>query len=129
MTLIDSATPAVLADDGMSPDEQRKHDALHAHRALGLLIARVPLDMPIGEWCIRAGGIECLANPKWNATDDEIRDFMRRLAKAVDMEYAERRHSNTQNMVAATGEIEGVHVRLWQLVKPCTCSCHSAVTE
>lgn len=124
MTAIDDTTQTDL-----TADEESRLDLLDAYRALNELIGRVPLDIRIADWRIQRDGIDCMANPPYRATDDEIRAIMRRLATATRLEYAEKRHNDTQNMVMATGEIDGVAVRFWQLVKPCTCPCHAAVTS
>jgi len=128
------------ADDStrtdLTPDEDKRLTLLDAHAALGALIGRVPMDIPIADWRIQYDGLDCMVNPPWNATDDDTRALVRRLAKAVGLEFVEKRHNDTQNMVAATGTVAAptsgaeFPVRFWQLVKPCQCGCHhSAVTE
>lgn len=119
MTAIDDTTSQLTAD------EQTRLALLDAYRALNELIGRVPLDIGIADWRIQHDGINCMANPPWRATDDEIRALMRRLADATRLEYAEKRHDDRQNMVTASGEIDGIAVKFWQLVKPCTCYCHA----
>jgi hypothetical protein len=119
----------------LTADEQKRLALLDAHAALGVLIGRVPMDIPIADWRIQRDGLDCMVNPPWNATDDETRALVRRLAKVVGFEFSERRHNDIQNMVMATGVITTptgaeVPARFWQLVKPCACGCHhSAVTE
>ena len=132
MTFSDDTTPRT----DLTPDEQKRLALLDAHAALGVLIGRVPMDLPIADWRIQDRGLDCMANPPYKATDDDIRALMRRLAKATGMEFAERRHNDNQNMVMATGTVAApasgaeVPVRFWQLVAPCQCGCHhSAVTE
>lgn len=131
----------MTADDttrtDLTPDEQERLSLLDAHAALGVLIGRVPMDLPIASWRIEYGTrLDCMANPPYKATDDDIRALMRRLAKATGLTFAEKRHDDRQNMVMATGTVAApasgaeISVRFWQLVKPCACGCHhSAVTE
>jgi len=128
------------ADDStrtdLTPDEDKRLTLLDAHAALGALIGRVPMDISIASWRIEYGAIDALVNPPWNATDDDKRAILRRLAKAVGLEFVETPRSDGQNMVTATGTVAAptsgaeFPVRFWQLVKPCQCDCHhSAVTE
>lgn len=126
MTAIDETTTAEL-----SAEQQQRLALLDAYRALNEMIGRVPLDIRIDQWRLQHTGIEALVSPPWNATDDETRDIVRRLAEAARLEYAEKRHSDAQNMVTASGTIYGIPVKFWQLVKPCPCPCpcHSAVTS
>jgi hypothetical protein len=130
----------VTADDttrtDLTPDETKRLALLDAHAALGLLIGRVPMDLPVADWRIQDTGLDCMVSHPYKATDDDVRTLVRRLAKATGLEYSERRHNDSQNMVMATGTVAApasgaeVPVRFWQLVKPCQCGCHhSAVTE
>lgn len=130
----------MTADDttrtDLTPAEQKRLTVLDAHAALGALIGRVPMDINIASWRIEYGALNMLVSPPWNATDDDKRALLRRLAKAADLEFAETPRDDGQNMIAANGTAAApasgteFPVKFWQLVKPCQCGCHhSAVTE
>jgi hypothetical protein len=129
-----------FADDStrtnLTADEEKRLSLLDAHAALGALIGRVPMDIRIASWRIENGHIDALVSPGWEATDDDTRAILRRLAKDADLTFAETPRNDGQNLVAATGiataPASGAEfpVKFWQLVKPCQCGCHhSAVTE
>lgn len=129
-------TPDDSTRTDLTRDEEKRLSLLDAHAALGALIGRVPMDINIASWRIEYDTLNMLVSPPWNATDDDTRALLRRLAKAAGLEYAETPRDDGQNLVAATGTViapaSGTEfpVKFWQLVKPCTCGCHhSAVTE
>lgn len=132
MTLIDGRIPASLDTDGMTPDEKRRHEQLRAHRALMLLMERVPLQLPFTNWTIADYPTHIAAMySKSRKGAPEARSAMRRLVKALGdgWELAVKIHDASNEKITVVGEIEGVRCELWVLVDRCTCDCHSAVTE
>lgn len=127
MTAIElhNTLPAVPAEQ--SPDDKRRNDDLRAHRAMGLLMHVIPLNMPFTSWRIDSTGIEALYNiHAHNVSNDQAHVDMRRLAKGLDgFEYTSRPHGNGKDKVSAIGSIGGVRVDLWVLLDPCTCHCHT----
>jgi hypothetical protein len=115
----------------MTPDEKRQHEALQAHRALGLLMHMIPVNLPFAQWSIDSRGIEAMYNVHAHkVSNDQARTDMRRLGREFDgFVYAERAHNAGMNKVSIVGSIVGVRVELWVLLEACTCGCHSAVTE
>lgn len=125
MTLIDGRIPANLDTDGMTPDEKRQHEQLRAHRALLLLMERVPLQLPIASWTIDSRGIEAMYNQHRKGTP-KPRSAMRQLVKALGdgWTHTVRTHDPKHDKINVVGEIEGVRCELWVLVEHCTCDCH-----
>lgn len=113
-----------LDRDGMDADERRQFETLRAHRAMGLLMQRVPLGTKIGDWVIRAGCIEALVGGV--KTDHEKRAAVMRLAEQFGFEYREDRRDDGLLMVTASGTYADAHAKFWQLVKPCGCGCDGA---
>ncbi|HEU5429591.1 MAG TPA: hypothetical protein VFU74_22110 [Actinocrinis sp.] len=124
------STPTLSAGldaDGMTADERRQYETRQAVRALGLLLQMIPADVQVFEWRILHDyTIEVM--PHHLGTDHEKRFLIRRLANTLPgFEFVERPHSATLNHTAAAGTVGGVEVRLWFLLKPCTCQCHGSV--
>jgi hypothetical protein len=130
------STPDDSIRTDLTRDEEKRLSLLDAHAALGALIGRVPMDINIASWRIEYGRLDMLVSPPWNATDDDTRALLRRLAKAAGLEFSETPRDDGQNLVAATGTAAApasdaeFPVKFWQLVKPCACGGHhSAVAE
>lgn len=121
MTLLDTRIPAGLDADGMTADERRQFEQLRAHRALGLIMQRVQLNIPVFDWLIRANAIEIMIGGL--LSDHEKRARIMLLAEQFGFEYTETKHGASQNMVAASGIYGETPVRFWQLVAPCSCGC------
>jgi hypothetical protein len=129
VSILDAILPDGLDADGMTPDEKRQHDAFIAHRALGLLMQRIPVDVPITRWSIEGFDIEAELNDL-PFTKAQVRSTMRRAAKALGFEYTARPFSTERDKISVIGSVDGVtRCEIWVLVDPCVCSCHSAVTE
>lgn len=130
-------TPDDNTRTDLTPNEGKRLSLLDAHAALGALIGRVPMDIDIASWRIEYGSsLDALVNTPWDATDDDKRAVLRRLAKAAGLKFGETPRDDGQNMIAATGTVAApasgaeFPVRFWQLVRPCTCGCHhTAVAE
>lgn len=121
MTALDTRTPVRLDADGMSPDERRQFETLRAHRALGLIVRRVPIGIKLGDLTIRDGCLDMLVGGV--RSDHEKRAVVMMLAEQFGFEYTERDHGQGQNKVAATGVYAETSAMFWQLVKPCDCGC------
>ena len=133
MTVLDTRIPAGLDTDGMTPDERRQYETLQAHRALGLLMQRVPISTHLWRWSICPGihgdanntiGIEATigTTPNGHAARADIM----KLAEQFGLAYAEKPHGNGKNIVTATGFYAGVAVRFFDLVQACACGCEAA---
>lgn len=120
MSLLDTRIPAGLDENGMDPDERRQFNTLQAHRALGLIMQRVPIGFRVFDWLIRDGGIEIMLSAD---SDHAKRAMVMALGEQFGFEYVENRHGSSQNMVSASGFYSGVSVKFWQLVSPCSCGC------
>lgn len=129
MTVLDTRIPAGLDSDGMTPDERRQFETLRAHRALGLLIQRVPVRYTMWRWSICAGvhgvtdrsiGVEVTLG---STTGHDARATLMGLAEQFGLDYAEKPHGNGDNIVTATGFYAGAPVRFLKLVEPCACGC------
>jgi hypothetical protein len=127
--VLDTTIPAGLDRDGMSRDERRQFETLRAHRALGLIMQRVPMWLPMWNWSIRIGvhgaadntiGIEGHFGSMPN--DHASRAALMGLAEQFGLEYAEKPHLS-ENIITATGMYAGVRVRFFDLVQPCLCGC------
>lgn len=125
--VLDTGIPAGLDSDGMTRDERRQFETLQAHRALGLIMQRVPMSIPMWSWTVCIGvhgatdnkiGIEgnLAAMPNGHAS----RAALMGLAEQFGLEYAEKPHLS-ENIVTASGFYAGVPVRFFDLVKPCLC--------
>lgn len=121
MSLLDTRIPAGLDENGMDPDERRQYEMLRAHRAMGLLMQRVPLGTKIGDWLIRGGHIEALVGAV--KTDHDKRAAVMLLAEQFGFEYREDRRDDGLLMVTASGTYADAPAKFWQLVKPCNCGC------
>lgn len=133
MTILDTRIPAGLDKNGMTPDEARQYQMLRAHRALGLLMQRVPINIPLWRWSVVSGvhsvtdrtiGIE--ANLGTMPNDHASRAAIMKLAEQFGFAYDEKPHLDDKNIVTATGTYADVHVRFFKLVKPCACGCEVA---
>lgn len=131
--VLDTRIPAGLNADGMTPDEARQYQTLRAHRALGLLMQRVPISIPFWRWSISAGihtaidntlGIEATLGdiPNGHAS----RAAVMGLSEQFGLDYVEKPHLNGKNIVSATGFYAGVPVKFYDLVEPCACGCGGA---
>ncbi len=122
--------PVGLDENGMDPDERRQYDALRAHRALGLLMQRVPLDIPMWRWSVCSGIVDSTDNTLGIdahlgelANDHASRAAIMKLAEQFGIDFTEKPHINGKNIVSAHGRYAGVPVRFWTLVAPCMCGC------
>jgi hypothetical protein len=121
MSLLDTRIPAGLDADGMTPDERRQFEMMRAHRAMGLVMARVPISTNLGDCTVRGGCVDILVGGL--RSDHDKRAKLMLLAEQFGFEYTEQHHVGDQNMVAATGTYAGAPVKFWQLVRPCSCGC------
>lgn len=130
MSLLDTRIPAGLDENGMDPDERRQYETLRAHRALGLIVQRVPLDIPMWRWAICSGivhntdntlGIDAHLGDMPN--DHASRASIMKLAEQLGLDFTEKPHLNGKNIVSARGRYAEVPVKIWTLVSPCTCGC------
>lgn len=133
MTAVASTIPAGLDADGMSPEERRQYEMLRAHRVMGLLMQRVPLDIPMTRWSVGDSllGFRVALVVEGSVgimpTDHASRAAVMKLAEQLNLTYSEEPHGDSRNIVSATGRYNGVHVKLFDLVKPCTCGCGGAL--
>lgn len=103
--------------------EQRQRDEeLRICQVLGSLMQRVPVMTRIGSWTILHHGIDVRLGG-YGSSDHQHRAHMMMLAEQFDLTYVEGEveHDPARNMVAATGNYEGVPVKFWRYVAPCTC--------
>lgn len=126
MTILDTRIPAGLDANGMSPDERRQYETLRAHRALGLLMQRIPVSASIGDWTIRGGRIEILTGGC--RTGHAARAKVLLLAEQFGLTYAEKPHINGRNHISASGVYAEASVEFWDLVEPCACEDCGGVT-
>lgn len=106
-------------------DEQRVLTAMAANYVIGTLITAIPADVRIVTWSIGTEGVRGQLQV-WPTDENQVRVNLRRLAAMFGLTYAEaaRRPGAVQVEVAAAGVIDGVSVRFWDFVAPCTCGCH-----
>lgn len=121
MTAIDERPVATAA-------ELRHQQTVRAHRVLGQLIERVPLDFPMWRWSVSTGitsavdltiGVEVNLNvmPNGHAS----RAAMMGLAEQFGLDYTEKSFTSDKNAITALGHIDEVPVKFFDLVAPCDC--------
>jgi len=108
--------------DPKSIEQQQRDQDLLAYRVLGELMGRVPIGIRIGGWNIGSGSIDVHVRG-FGLSDHEIRGRVMQLAEQFSLDYAEYPlgGSPSQNRVSACGDYQGVSVRFWYLVSPCSC--------
>lgn len=131
MTILDTTIPAGLDQDGMTANERRQYELLKAHRALGLLIQRIPINTPWWRWSVVRDSVSfdkfaveghLGTVPNGHAS----RAIVMGIAEQFGFEYAEKPHGDGKNIITATGIHADVNVKVFDLVAPCACGCGGA---
>lgn len=118
---------AIFFENGIIPDGEyttadERQAELWVHQVLGSLMQRVPTSIRIGEWIILHRSIDVRLG-SYGTSDHQHRAHMMMLAEQFNLAYAEGQinHDPDRNVVVATGHYEGVPVKFWRYVAPCTC--------
>lgn len=103
-------------------EQRQRDDELRTYQVLGSLMRRVPTSIRVSSWTILHHGIDMRLG-RYGDSDHAHRAHMMMLAEQFDLTYTEGEveHDSAQNMVTATGDFEGVPVKFWRYVAPCTC--------
>lgn len=100
---------------------------LAAHRVQGDLMPAIPTNIRIVSWTITSEGLRGQMQV-WPTDDHQSRLNLRNLADLFDLAYRETaaKAGDGHAEVSASGVVDGVAVKFWDFVAPCTCGCHAA---
>lgn len=115
--VIVAITPATFAAAPIDGIEKMQR----SHAAAGRLIAQLS-DYAIDRWEIRPGEVDAM----FHSSSGGNRISIRAIAERLGIAFSEQPHSGEMVLVAAEGEVDGLEVRIWCLLRiPPAPVCHA----